>query len=149
MATIENIQKLIVRDLDRTVEELGLYKDEANLWLKPEGINNSAGNLMLHLCGNLKHFIGALLGDTGYIRKRDEEFSLKDIPATYLKTNLEETKAVVERTLSGMQDNQLEEDFPIEMFGSKQTIGFMLLHLATHLNYHLGQINYHRRLLEG
>ena len=149
MATIENIQKLIVRDLDRTIEELGLHKDEANLWLKPEGISNSAGNLMLHLCGNLKHFIGALLGDTGYIRKRDEEFSLKDIPATYLKTNLKESKAVVERTLSGMQDNQLEEDFPIEMFGSKQTIGFMLLHLATHLNYHLGQINYHRRLLEG
>ncbi len=149
MATIENIQKLIVRDLDRTIEELSLYKDEANLWLKPESINNSAGNLMLHLCGNLKHFVGALLGDTGYIRNRDEEFSLKDIPATYLKTNLEEAKAVVERTLSGMQDNQLEEDFPVEMFGSKQTIGFMLLHLATHLNYHLGQINYHRRLLEG
>ncbi|WP_462220804.1 DinB family protein [Ferruginibacter sp.] len=135
------------RDLNKLITEINLYKDEERLWIIKDGIGNSAGNLCLHLIGNLNHFIGAILGNTGYVREREKEFSLKNIPRKNLVQSIENTITVVRESLSKLSAADFEKLFPLEVFGKPLTTGFMLLHLTTHLAYHLGQINYHRRLL--
>ncbi|MEP2935178.1 MAG: DinB family protein [Gilvibacter sp.] len=146
---LQTLNNLFTRDLDRLSQEISAYNSEADLWLTPEGISNSAGTLSLHLIGNLNHFIGACLGDTGYVRQRDKEFTDRGVAVSKMVEDIEEVKAVISQTLSKLNDAQLTADFPINVFSDQQkvTIGFMLTHLAGHLNYHLGQINYHRRLL--
>ena len=144
----ETLIEIFERDLQKLITEINLYKDEDNLWLVKEGISNSAGNLCLHLAGNLNHFIGATLGNTGYVRHRDDEFSLKNIPRQDLLLNIENCILMVKNTLKNLQDGELEKDFPLEVFGRIVRTDFMLVHLTTHLTYHLGQINYHRRLLD-
>ena len=144
----ETLIEIFERDLQKLITEVKSYKDENNLWLVREGISNSAGNLCLHLCGNLNHFIGANLGNTGYVRHRDEEFSLKNIPRQDLLLNIENCMFTVKNTLKNLPDEDLEKDFPLEVFGRTASTDFMLVHLTTHLTYHLGQINYHRRLLD-
>jgi Protein of unknown function (DUF1572) len=144
----ENLIEFFERDLNKLIAEIKLYKNETNLWLVKEGISNSAGNLALHLVGNLNHFIGATLGNSGYIRNRDAEFTLKNIPRKNLITAIENTIPVVKNTLSKLTPADIEKDFPIQVFGKTDTTGYMMIHLTTHLTYHLGQINYHRRLLD-
>lgn len=135
------------RDLQKLTEEINAYENEQVIWMTKEGINNSAGNLCLHLIGNLKHFIGATLGNTGYIRERDKEFSLKNIPKSDLISSVHETKAIVLKTLQKLSAEDLEKDFPLEKHNKIVTTENMLVHLLIHLGYHLGQINYHRRIL--
>ncbi len=146
---LSTLTTLFLRDLDNLTQEINAYKNEADLWLVPSGISNSAGNLCLHLLGNLNHFIGTQLGDTGYIRQRDLEFSETNVPAAQMTSQIDMVKKMIQNTLDTMQESQLEDDFPIRVFSDQQklTKGFMLTHLAGHLSYHLGQINYHRRLL--
>ncbi len=138
---------LYERDLAKLKSEIEQYSDAADLWRVEGGIANSAGNLTLHLIGNLEHFIGAVLGNSGYIRDRDREFSDRDIPREDLVSAIDETRATVKSTLEALTDEDLSQNYSIEVFGEPMTTGFFLVHLATHLNYHLGQINYHRRLL--
>jgi uncharacterized damage-inducible protein DinB len=140
--------ELFERDLQKLKTEIELYKDEDNLWLVKEGISNSAGNLCLHLIGNLSHFIGATLGNTGYVRHREDEFSLKNIPRQDLITNIENCRLIVKTTLVKLTVTDLEKEFPQQVFDKKVSTEMMLMHLTTHLTYHLGQINYHRRLLD-
>lgn len=144
----EILKKLIIRDLEKLKTEIEAYKTESNIWLVPEGISNSAGNLCLHLVGNLNHFIGAVLGNTGYVRQRDLEFSLKDVPRAELVEKIEGTIAMIGEVMDKITDEQLASEFPIVVFSKGDTTGYFLGHLATHLDYHLGQINYHRRLLD-
>ncbi len=146
--TIESLKLIFDRDLDKLKTELDAYSDENQLWLMDDGINNCAGNLVLHLCGNIQHFVGAILGKTGYIRRRDDEFNLKGVSIDELRKQIQTTKRVVQETLSGLDPEQLSESYPIKVFGDKEmSTNFFLIHLVTHLNYHLGQINYHRRIL--
>lgn len=145
---VEILKKLFERDLKKLTEEINLYKDEENLWKVDRGISNSAGNLCLHLIGNLNHFIGATLGNSGYIRNRELEFLYKDVPKTVLLQSIQETLQTVISTLNDVLENDLTKEYPIVVFAEPSSIGFVLTHLATHLNYHLGQINYHRRLLD-
>jgi len=140
--------KIFERDLNQLIKEIELYKNEQNLWLLDKEIKNSAGNLCQHLIGNLNHFIGAQLGKTGYIRKRELEFSLSNIPVSQLNKEVEATKKVVIDTLSKLKNDDLNSDYPIEVFGAPMSTQYFLVHLTTHLAYHLGQINYHRRLLD-
>lgn len=140
--------ELFERDLQRLKTEIELYKDEDNLWVLKEGISNTAGNLCLHLLGNLNHFIGATLGNTGYVRYRDDEFSLKNIPRQDLVTNIENCRLVVKTTLLKLTAEDLAKEFEQKVFDKPVTTEMMLMHLTTHLTYHLGQINYHRRLLD-
>lgn len=144
----KTLNQLFQRDLEKLITEINLYHKEENLWLTNANISNSAGNLCLHLVGNLNAFIGAALGKTDYIRQRDLEFSLKNIPKTELIDQIENTIKVVETALNGLMEIQLQEDFPIKVFQKKTSTEYMLIHLTTHLAYHLGQINYHRRLLD-
>ncbi|MBL7825127.1 MAG: DinB family protein [Saprospiraceae bacterium] len=137
------------RELLKLKEEISLYAQEQDLWVVSSGISNSAGNLVLHLMGNLNHFIGATLGNTGYVRQRDLEFSNKDVPRAELLERLDETRQVVSTTLQDFDPASFEHPFPLEKHGQVVSNGYMLLHLLTHLNYHLGQVNYHRRLIGG
>ena len=143
----ETLTQLFERDLKRLANEISLYKDESHIWTVQKDISNSAGNLCLHLLGNLNHFIGATLGHTGYVRHRDDEFSLKNIPRQDLLLNISNCLLIVTETLQKLPEEDLAADFPIDVFGKKDSTEYMLIHLATHLSYHLGQINYHRRLI--
>jgi len=139
--------ELFNRDLDILAKEINSYSDEPKLWVISRDINNSAGNLCLHICGNLQHFIGAILGNTGYVRNRDAEFGDKNIPKKELLSSIDNSKEVVETVLSSLSEDQIAKDYPIDVFKKKMTTSYFLIHLHSHLNYHLGQINYHRRLL--
>ena len=144
---VETLQSLYNRDLSKLKEEIGLYADEADLWKTGGAITNSAGNLTLHLMGNLRHFFGAVLGETGYIRDRDKEFLDAGVSRDELLAGIDQAAVDVKSTLDKLTDEDLAKNYPIEVFGHPMTTEFFLVHLATHLNYHLGQINYHRRLL--
>jgi len=145
MTTI--IVSLFERDLNKLIEEINLYKNEEDVWKIKEGISNSGGNLTLHLIGNLNHFIGATLGSTGYIRERDKEFSLKNIPRSQLTEDLKKTIEVIKNTLPGLSAADLEKDFPVPINNKTSSTLYVLLHLMAHLSYHLGQVNYHRRMI--
>jgi uncharacterized damage-inducible protein DinB len=136
------------RDLTKLRSEIAAYKHESNLWKVEKDIANSAGNLCLHLVGNLNTFIGAILGNSGYIRNRDLEFSLRDIPKEELISKIDETIRVVDRVLDTLTPEQLQQEYPKLVLEEKTSTEFFLVHLATHLTYHLGQVNYHRRLLD-
>lgn len=136
------------RDLLKLKEELSLYKNEANLWVVKGAVSNSAGNLALHLVGNLNHFIGATLGNTGYVRNREAEFALKDVPRAQVLADIDAVIPIVKTALSNLQPGDFEKDFPLPMNNRTITTEQLLLQLLAHLSYHLGQINYHRRLLD-
>lgn len=144
----ETLKTLFNRDLNKLKSEIGAYKNEANLWIIDKSIANSAGNLCLHLIGNLNTYIGATLGGSNYIRNRELEFSLKDIPKQKLINMIEATIIVVNETLGKITEEQLNSEYPTLVFQEKTSTEFFLVHLTTHLAYHLGQINYHRRLLD-
>lgn len=144
----ETLKSLFNRDLNKLKMEIESYQKESSLWLVADGISNSAGNLCLHLIGNTNGFIGAQIGKTGYIRQRDLEFSLKDVPRAELIKKIEDTIVMVDSVLDTITAEQFGTQYPIEVFGYPMTTEYFLVHLAAHLDYHLGQINYHRRLLD-
>ncbi|WET03833.1 DUF1572 family protein [Flavobacterium sp. YJ01] len=148
MTLIQTLKILFNRDLDKLKFEIESYENENSLWLIDKNISNSAGNLCLHLIGNLNTYIGAEIGKTGYVRNRPLEFSLKDIPKSELISKIENTISVVNNALDSLTETDLEKIYPQIVFEKEMTTGFFLVHLSTHLTYHLGQINYHRRLLD-
>ena len=143
----ESLNKVMQRNLQQLKKEMTAYTSEKDLWLMEGEIPNSAGNLCLHLCGNLQHYIGTVLGNSGYIRHRDAEFSTKNVPVIELLSLIDTTMDVISNTLSNLDSESLTKDYPEQIFGSPMTTEYFLIHLASHLGYHLGQINYHRRLL--
>ncbi|MDX5422257.1 MAG: DinB family protein [Hymenobacteraceae bacterium] len=145
---IQELSRIFARDLDKLITELKLFKNEQHLWETTGSITNPAGNLALHLAGNLNTYIGHLLGQTGYVRNRPEEFSLKQVPRQELIRRLTETRVVVASTLQRLSPAALEQPYPEQVLGFPMTTGFFLIHLASHLAYHLGQVNYLRRALE-
>ncbi len=144
--TLDALQSIILRDLDKLASELSLYPKEELIWAVKGDIKNPAGNLCLHLCGNLQHYIGAVLGESGYIRNRDNEFAAKNISRSNLLKEIAKTKKMLQETLPTITEEQLQSNYPIDVLGSPMTTLFFLLHLTSHLGYHLGQVNYHRRL---
>jgi hypothetical protein len=143
-----SIIQLYNRELDKLASEIEHYQHEASLWKVAPQVSNCGGNLCLHLIGNLHHFIGRHIGNTGYIRKRDEEFSTKNTPKATLLSEISIVKQTVITSLENFPVEKLHENYAIEKNGEIVTNDFMLLHLLTHLSYHIGQINYHRRLLD-
>jgi len=145
---VEVLRKVITRDLIKLKQELELYKNEANIWRVEKDIINPAGNLCLHLVGNLNTYFGAVLGNTGYVRNRDLEFSQKGVSRKELIRKTEGAIQVVDTVLSNMKDDDLKKDYPQEYNSEIVTTEYFLIHLSIHLGYHLGQVNYHRRLLD-
>lgn len=144
----KNLITLFERDLTKLAAEISLFSTEENIWAVSGEISNSAGNLCLHLVGNLSHFIAKEIGGFDYTRDREFEFSGKNVPRADLLASIEKIKKQVTVSLQGLAESTLEEDYPLEVFGSKMTNSYFLIHLYGHFNYHLGQINYHRRLLD-
>ena len=145
---MEALAKLFIRDLDKLIQELNDFHEEQNMWIVQGNISNSAGNLALHIIGNLSHFIGTVIGGTDYQRRREEEFSKKHIPRSELIEMINQTKTTVNESLNKMDVDILKSTYPINVFGEEMTYEFFLLHLLGHLNYHLGQINYLRRIID-
>jgi len=144
----ETLRTLFNRDLTRLRSEIEQYKNEADIWRVGGQIKNSAGNLCLHLVGNLNTYIGKELGKTGYIRNRDLEFSLKDVPRKELLEKIDNTIAMINHTFESLDEKAMEAEYPILVFDQMTSTEYLLVHLTTHLTYHLGQINYHRRLID-
>lgn len=145
---IATLKVLFNRDLKRLITEIEQYNIEADIWKVKGQIINSAGNLCLHLVGNLNTYIGKELGKTDYIRNREFEFSSKNVPRQELIKKVENTIEIINQTLNNLDENFLATEYPILVFDNKTSIEYLLVHLTTHLTYHLGQINYHRRLIE-
>jgi hypothetical protein len=146
--TNEEMIKVIEQDLSKLKTELEAYKDENKLWITDGDIKNSAGNLALHLVGNLKHFIGAVLGNSGYVRNRDAEFSSKNIPVKNITKEIDEALDIVKKTILSFTEEDYAKEYPEQIFNFPMTTGYFIIRLTEHLGYHLGQINYHRRLLD-
>ena len=145
-----SIAGIFERELNKLAEEIKLYTPEENIWKVKGDIKNSGGNLCLHICGNLQHFIGTVLGNTGYVRNRDNEFADK-VPVQELLNEIEATKKAVVKTLESIPDSDMDKEytaFPAHLLGKEHLTKFYFLaHLISHLDYLLGQINYHRRIL--
>jgi uncharacterized damage-inducible protein DinB len=144
----QTLQNVYIRDLNKLKQELELYVNEAVIWKTQKQIANSAGNLCLHLVGNLNTYIGATLGKTGYIRNRDLEFSQKDVTRKELIQKVEATISMIEKVLPTISEAKIQQEYPMLVLAEKTTTEYFLVHLAAHLSYHLGQVNYHRRLLD-
>jgi len=146
--SLASLKALYSRDLNKLKLEIESYQNEHNLWLIEKNILNSAGNLCLHLAGNLNTYIGKELGHTGYVRDRDLEFSLKNVPRAELIRQIDQVTITVNETLNQLKEEDLQKIYPVLARPEREYVEYMLIHLAMHLSYHLGQINYHRRLLD-
>jgi hypothetical protein len=139
------LSALFKRDLEKLIAELEAYTDESDLWKLAGQIKNSPGNLVLHLHGNLNHFVGKILGKLEFVRDREAEFSRTGVPRAELIAMVHATSVILETVLPSLED--LEKPYPLEVLGYPMTTGYFLIHLYGHLNWHLGQVNYHRRLV--
>jgi uncharacterized damage-inducible protein DinB len=146
----DTVLRLLHRDLAAVQRELLAYPDDESPWQVVPGIANSGGTLALHLAGNLRHFVGATLGGTGYRRDRDAEFNERSLTRDALSAQLGDAMAQTAATLRALDANRLGDDFPVVMGnGVTLRIDVMLVHLVAHTSYHLGQIDYHRRMTTG
>jgi len=144
----EILAEFYERDILKLKEEVDLFRNEENLWKTSGSVKNSSGNIVLHIIGGLNYLIGATLGQTEYIRNRDQEFIRKDVPRAELLSGLDELVPMVREILGKLTAQQMEDDFPIFFDRPKTSTSYVLVQLALHLNYHLGQVNYLRRILE-
>ena len=145
----DDLSRLLTRELEGLRRSLEAFPDEAAIWRTVPGIGNSAGNLALHMCGNLRHFVGALLGGSGYVRDRDAEFAQRDVPRAKLLAEIDATIADVRKALGGLPAARLDEPFPTPVANVTLPTGRFLMHLSVHLGYHLGQLDYLRRAITG
>ncbi len=144
---LQSLTKLFDRDLQRLRTEIEAYTNEELLWQVHGEISNSAGNLCLHLMGNLNHYFGAQLGNTGYVRNRPLEFSDKNVPRATMIQQIEEAREMLKEVLPRLNEEVLAQNHTEEYNKGQDTNEYFLIHLYGHFNYHLGQINYHRRLI--
>jgi uncharacterized damage-inducible protein DinB len=139
------VAAILDRELQALAREVSAYPDERALWETPPGITNSAGTL--HLAGNVRHYLGAKLGDTGYVRDRTAEFAARDIPRGTILARIEEARAAVHAAAARATDERQAEDFPEVVGGVRVATGEYLIHLVSHFAFHLGQLDYHRRVV--
>lgn len=143
------IAAVISRELRTLERELDAYPTEAQIWEVPAGLPNSAGTLALHLAGNLRHFVGAVMGGTGYVRDRDAEFSRRNVPRAELIEELRKAERAVNDTLPSMDAGRFAETYPVAVANRRVNTGEFMTHLVAHLAYHAGQLNFHRRIVTG
>jgi hypothetical protein len=142
------IASLYERDICKLIEEINSFKDEENLWRTLGTIKNTSGNLALHVIGGLNYLIGATLSNTGYIRNRDQEFTDKGIDRKVIVEQLQELIPMINNTINSLTLEQMESPYPKFFDKENATNSYVLTQLLLHLNYHLGQVNYLRRILE-
>ena len=145
---MDSFKQLYINFLNSLRDEISSYKEPDHIWLLKGSISNTPGNLCLHICGNLNHFFGAVIGNTGYIRERDQEFSKKNLSREELLNGIEQTKIMIGKVFDDLTPDDINKIYPINKFGENVTYGFLFSRLVSHLSYHLGQINYHRRITD-
>jgi hypothetical protein len=143
------IRMLITRELRAAKRELEAYPDDASVWREISGLPNTGGTLALHMAGNLQHFVGAILGRDGYKRNRDAEFSRRDVPRKELLAEIDRAIEAIERTLGALDADALGKAYPEPIANRRVASHDFVIHLASHLAYHLGQMDYHRRAVTG
>lgn len=143
------VRAMLLRELAGVRRTVEAYPDDASVWATMPGLPNAGGTLVLHLAGNLQHYLGAVLGHSGYQRDRGAEFSRRDVPRPLLLAELDAAKRAIERGIDSTSDDALATPYPELIAGRTVLTGDFLLHLATHLAYHLGQLDYHRRAVTG
>ena len=144
-----NLTLLLVRELETFERELDLFPDDDGIWRTAPGISNAAGNLALHVAGNLQHFVGAVLGGTGYVRTRELEFGRRSGPRSDVKREVRAAIRTVETTLGGLPEEAFEREYPEPVNGVSLRTDRFLMHLCSHAAYHLGQAGYARRVVTG
>jgi uncharacterized damage-inducible protein DinB len=140
---------IITRELRATERELNAYATEEQIWELPVGLPNSGGTLALHIAGNLQHFVGAVLGGSSYVRDRDAEFQRRNVPRAEMVEELRRAEIAVRETLQRVDDGILAGTYPLPVANRRLTTSDFLMHLATHLAYHVGQLDFHRRIVTG
>lgn len=143
------VEIVLVRELEAFEREMSLFPNEELIWALAPGVSNSAGTLTLHVCGNLQHYVGAVLGATGYVRNRELEFSRRGVSRHALVSEIHQTIRVVRETLSDLAPDRMSLEYPEDVAGARIATGLYILHLCTHLAHHLGQVGYLRRFLTG
>ena len=146
---IESIHRIMIRELQGLKSELLAYQNEGDIWRSVPGLPNTAGTIGLHVAGCLQHFVGAQLGDSGFVRDREAEFSRRDVSVAEIVGELDQTIAALDETFASLEEAAMERPFPQEIAGVRPTVGEYLVHLLSHLAYHLGQVDYHRRCVTG
>lgn len=144
---VESVAAILDRDLQALGREVAAYPDDGALWQLPEGVTNSGGTLVLHLTGNIQHFLGAHLAGTGFVRDRPAEFSARGVPRAALLRQIEAARSAIRYAAEKLTGEALELDFPEVVGGMRVATGDYLIHLVSHFGYHLGQVDYHRRLV--
>ena len=144
---MEDFKQLFLKYLNQLKDEIDAYKNESDIWKLAGDTKNTPGNLCLHVCGNLKHNIGAIIGKTGYVRNRDAEFSRKNVPKNELINEVDSTIDMISPVIDKLTDDDMKVEFPSDTFSQGGSVVLILLRVASHMGYHLGQINYHRRLI--
>ncbi len=147
MTTASGLATLFSRDLTRLIQELQAFPNDEILWQRAPGVKNSAGNLVLHLEGNLREYVGRQLGSVGYSRARDREFSSTGVSRDELVRRMEQVKELVVEVVSQLSEGDLAAVYPEEVLEEPLSSHAFLVHLYGHLNFHLGQIDYLRRIL--
>jgi hypothetical protein len=140
---------LFRRDLTRLTQELQAFPDDGSVWKTLPGVANSAGSLTRHLEGNLRHYIGTQLGSIPYTRDRAVEFGPTQVPLADLIQRIESLQPLIPNIIAGLNQSQLDAVFPEPLWGAERITSQFLFHLYGHLNFHLGQIGYLRRILTG
>jgi uncharacterized damage-inducible protein DinB len=143
------ITAVLLRDLDGFRREILLFPDDESPWMTQPGVANSAGNLALHIAGNIRHFIGSNLGGIPYSRDRDDEFGRREGTRDMLVAELDRALEVVKAVMPALSPSQLDEPFPGATTPVPVTTRKFLFHLATHVAFHLGQAGYLRRIVTG
>lgn len=144
--TAAELAGLLRRDLLRLADQIGRVPEEI-LFATLPGVTNSCGNLAMHLEGNLREYIGRQLGGVAYVRERPLEFAGKDVGRDELERRVREVAELVPGVVDALTPDRLAAVYPENVLGTPMTVGQFLIHLYGHLNYHLGQIDYLRRLL--
>jgi hypothetical protein len=144
-----HLRAILLRDLRALRREVEAYPDDASVWAVPDGIANSCGTLVLHLAGNLRTYVGLAIGGIAYERDRPREFSARNLPRADLFAAIDATIAAVDGALPALTEAMLAAEFPLAIGAVRVNTQDFLLHGAVHLGYHLGQVDYHRRLVTG
>lgn len=142
----QHLAELFARDLQRLDTAVAAYATDEALWAIAGSVTNSGGTLCLHLCGNLRHFVGHVLGGLTYTRDREHEFGARALTRSELLAEVERTQHDVAYALARMTPDMFVAPFPLRVLDKDWNTDAFLLHLYGHLNYHLGQLDYHRRM---
>jgi len=136
---IDVLRRLYIRELRAFQREIELFPDEQTIWRTAPGVTNSAANLAFHVCGNVQHYVGHVLGATGYVRDRDREFARRDGTRAEIAAEIERTIGVLESVMPGLGAETLAAEYPEVVGGVRLDTDVFLMHLSAHLAHHLGQ----------